>query len=81
MTDDPSRSLHDLPALRKLLETMIELARKRVGELKPPSDKPEPQTQYADPELVQQALARAKRVLALSPEKLREMPTTSGRIH
>jgi hypothetical protein len=35
----------------------------------------------ADPEDVRRFLSRAKRLLAPSPEKLKEMPTTSKRIH
>jgi hypothetical protein len=72
MSDDPPRVLRDRPALRDLLEKVAELARKRAEEIK------QSQTQYADPELVKEALARAKRVLATS---LRNMPTTSKRIH
>jgi hypothetical protein len=39
------------------------------------------ETKFADPEDVRRFLARAKRLLASSPERLREMPTTSKRIH
>jgi hypothetical protein len=38
-------------------------------------------TTFANPEIVQRFLARAKRLLAPSPEELKEMPTTSKRIH
>jgi hypothetical protein len=71
---------HKRPALQNLLEKVVEFGQKRAEEI---SDKPEPQskTQYADPELVKEALARAKRLLALASEKLKEMPTPSKRIH
>jgi len=36
---------------------------------------------FTDPEPVQSALVRAKRLLAPSPQKLKEMPTNSKRIH
>ena len=36
---------------------------------------------YATPEEVKQFLARARRLLAPSPDKLRDMPTPSKRIH
>ncbi len=39
------------------------------------------ETRFADSEDVQRFLARAKRLLAASPEKLKEMPTNSKRIH
>jgi hypothetical protein len=38
------------------------------------------ETKFADPEDVQRILARAKRLLAPSPEKLKEMPTNSKHI-
>jgi hypothetical protein len=72
VSDDSPRVLRDRPALRDLLEKAVELARKRAEEIK------QSQTQYADPELVKEALALAKRVLATS---LKHMPTTSKRIH
>jgi hypothetical protein len=36
---------------------------------------------YATPEEVKQFLARARRLLALTPERLRDMPSPSKRIH
>lgn len=51
---------------------------------KPPSEKPKRAPmprRIADPELVRRVLAHAKSLLAPSPEKLKEMPTTSKRVH
>jgi hypothetical protein len=45
-----------------------------------PKRAPRPR-KMATPEQVRKALERAKRLLAPTPEKLKEMPTTSKRVH
>lgn len=53
-------------------------------ESEPPGEKPKRAPlprKIADPEVVRRVLAHAKSLLAPSPEKLKEMPTNSKRIH
>ncbi len=58
-----------------------------LGEDPNPEPEPTPAAEitaprtYATPDEVKQFLTRARRLLALSPEKLRDMPSPSKRIH
>lgn len=81
----PMSEKHDRPALRKLLEMLVQYGQQKVKEAKqanPPAEKPKRAPlpkQMADPEVVKKVLAQAKRLP--SPEKLKEMPSASKRIH
>jgi hypothetical protein len=83
VSHDSHRSLNNRPALRDLLEKLIQHAQQQVEEAKQPSQKlnaPQP-IRDADPEDVKKALARAKRLLGPSSEELRIMPSPSKLIH
>jgi len=83
----PMSEKHDRPALRNLLDKLVQYGQQKVEEgkqAKSPAEKPKQAPlprQMADPEVVKKVLARAKRLLAPSPEKLLELPQASKRIH
>jgi hypothetical protein len=72
---------HNRPALQSLLEKAVEYSQKRAEEMKTASEKLKPRALYAEPEVVKEALARAKRILAMSAEEVKDMPSPSKRTH
>jgi hypothetical protein len=93
MSAGPKRPSHNRPALERLLRTVITVGKRQIEQARGSQARrvlpqqlefnlpSEPSREYATPEEVRLFLARAKRLLAPSPEKLREMPSPSKRIH